>query len=58
MSSLSKMFNISTGNKNIYAVFKWYLGLHFTQWRSLGNFSSEAIRRAQRGEKMLGGSGN
>jgi hypothetical protein len=28
------------------------------QWRSLGPFSSEAIRRAQRGEKMLGGSGN
>ena len=25
------------------------------QWRSLGLFASEAIRRAQRGEKMLGG---
>ena len=25
------------------------------QWRSLGLFSSEVIRRAQRGEKMLGG---
>ena len=28
------------------------------QWRRLGLFSSEAIHRAQRGEKMLGGSGN
>ena len=27
------------------------------QWRSLGVFSSEAIRRAQRGEQMLGGGG-
>ena len=27
------------------------------QWRSLGLFSSEVIRRAQRGEKMLGGVG-
>jgi hypothetical protein len=26
-------------------------------WRSLGLFSSEATRRAQQGEKMLGGSG-
>jgi hypothetical protein len=29
-----------------------------SQFRSLGLFSSEAIRRAQRDEKMLGGSGN
>ena len=28
------------------------------QWRSLGLFSSEAIHRAERGEKMLRGSGN
>ena len=27
------------------------------QWRSLGLFSSEAIHRAQRGEKMLRGGG-
>jgi hypothetical protein len=29
--------------------------LRHCQWRSLGLFSSEAIHRAQRGEKMLGG---
>ena len=29
-----------------------------TQWRSLGLFSSMAIHRAQRGEKMLGGCEN
>ena len=30
--------------------------MSINQWRSLGLFSSEAIRRAQRCEKMLGGS--
>jgi hypothetical protein len=34
-------------------VYNQKLSIH--QWRSLGLFSSEAIRRAQRGEKMLGG---
>jgi hypothetical protein len=29
----------------------------YIQWRSLGLFSSEAIRRAQQGQKMLGGGG-
>ena len=41
------------------ALATWVLVQIYTvQWRSLGLFSSEAIHRAQRGEKMLGGSGN
>ena len=37
---------------------KEFSGAGTLQWRSLGLFSSEATHRAQRGEKMLGGSGN
>ena len=45
-------------NKLIYNVVDQYAFYGASQWRSLGLFSSEAIHRAQRGEKMLGGSGN
>jgi hypothetical protein len=43
---------------SFYFVYKAYFQTYLTilsQWRSLGLFSSEAIHRAQRGEKMLGG---
>ena len=44
MSSLAKMFNISTGNKNIYAVFKWYLGLSTgVPGKKFGNFLAQNL---------------
>ena len=42
-------------NKLIYNVVDQYAFYGASQWRSLGLFSSEAIHRAQRCEKMLGG---